>query len=135
MKSGRLAMNVLIDLYNLGIETKATFDFVNKTIEPTEAGSKESLQLMNDYFNWLPEHFRNNNCELTKLEQLKITLWTDFNKTLPYERNQKDRVLKVSALTKWKAEGRKEETIELTQSELIPKNLLGLGKIIRMTEM
>jgi len=35
MKSGRLAVNVLIDLYNLKHEPEATFDFVNKTIKPT----------------------------------------------------------------------------------------------------
>lgn len=134
MKSEHFAVNVLIDLYNLGIEAKATFDFVNKTIEPTEVVSKESLQLMNDYLHWLPEHFKNRNCDLTKLEQLRITLWTDFHNTLPYERNQKDRVFTISALTTWKADGRKDKTIELTQSEVIPMDLLGGEKIPKVHE-
>lgn len=41
MKSGRLSVNVLIDLCNLGLETKATVDFINKTIQPKEPESKE----------------------------------------------------------------------------------------------
>ena len=135
MKSGRLAVNVLIDLYNLGLETKATFDFINETLQPNEAESKESKQLLNDYLDWLPEHFSNHNCDLTKLEKLETTIWTDFDNTLPYERNQKDRIYKVRALTKWKADGRSDEIIEITQSEIIPKKLVDLGKIPRMTEM
>lgn len=46
MKSGHLAVNVLIDLYNLGLETKSTFDFINRTIQPDKAQSKESRQLL-----------------------------------------------------------------------------------------
>lgn len=135
MKSGRLAVNVLIDLYNLGLESKATFDFINKTIQPEKAKSKESRQLMNDYLNWLPEHFKNHNCDLAKLEKLEISIWTDFVNTLPYDRNQKDRIFKVSALTKWKADGHNDEIIEINQSEIFPKKLVGLEKIPRITEM
>ncbi len=135
MKSGRLAVNILIDLYNLGLETKTTFDFINKTIQPDKAESKESRQLLNDYLDWLPDHFANHNCDLTKLEKLEISIWTDFDNTLPYERNQKDRIFKVSALTKWKADGRNVEILEVTQPEIIPKKLVGLEKIPRMTEM
>ena len=76
MKSGRLALNVLIELHNLGIESKATFDFINKSIRPTEAEYLENRQLMDDYLDWLPEHFNNHNCDLTKLEKLEITFWT-----------------------------------------------------------
>jgi len=135
MKSGRLAVNVLIDLYNLGLESKTTFDFINKTIQPDQAESKESRQLMNDYLNWLLEHFQNHNCDLVKLEKLEISIWTDFVNTLPYDRNQNDRIFKVSALTKWKADGRNDEIIEINQSEIFPKKLVGLEKIPRMTEM
>lgn len=135
MKSGRLAINVLIDLYNLGLETRTTFDFINKIIEPIQAESKESRQLLNDYLNWLPEHFQNHNCDLAKLEKLEILIWTDFINTLPNERNQKEKIFKISALTKWKAVGRNDEIIEVTQSEIIPKKLVGLEKIPRMTEM
>jgi len=71
MKSGRLAVNVLIDLYNQKIEPKATFDFINKTIDPTKARTKESNELLNDYLSWLPDHFVRHDCDLTKLEFLK----------------------------------------------------------------
>lgn len=135
MKSGKLAVNVLIDLHNLGLEVKATFDFINKTIIPDEANSEQSRQLMDDYLDWLPEHFKNHNSDLSKVEKLEITLWTDFNNTLPYERNQKDRVFKVSALAKWKSEGGKDEKTEITQSQVIPKELVELKKIPRITEM
>ncbi|MBK9962896.1 MAG: hypothetical protein IPP06_16695 [Saprospiraceae bacterium] len=61
MKSGRLAVNVLIDLYNLKVEPKATFDFITKTILPTEATTKESNELLKDYLSWLPDHFASHN--------------------------------------------------------------------------
>ncbi|UKM66597.1 hypothetical protein GSB9_03187 [Flavobacteriaceae bacterium GSB9] len=135
MKSGRLALNVLIELHNAGIESKATFDFINKSIKPTDAAYMESQQLMNDYLDWLPEHFKNHNCDLTKLEKLEITYWTDFKNTLPYERNQNDRILKVIAKTKWKADGRNEEVIEISQSDLIPKKILELEHIPKLPEL
>lgn len=135
MKSGRLAINVLIELHNLGIESKATFDFISKSIKPIEAEYLESLQLMDDYLDWLPEHFNNHNCDLTKLEKLEITFWTDFKNTLPKERNQNDRIIKVSAKAKWKAIGKNEEIIELSQSEIIPKRMLILDEIPKMTEI
>ena len=71
MKSGGLALNVLIDLNNKGIENKATFDFVNKTIKPKEAESKEGRQLLNDYLNWLSEHFENHGYDLKKMDNMK----------------------------------------------------------------
>jgi hypothetical protein len=58
MKSGRLAVNVLIDLYKIGKENRANFDFINREIKPKEAESKASRELLNDYLNWLPEHFK-----------------------------------------------------------------------------
>lgn len=133
MKSGRLAVNVLIELHNLGIDSKATFNFKNKSIEPKQAETVESRKLMDDYLNWLPEHFMNHNRALDKLEKLEITFWTDFKNTLPYERNRNDRVFKVFANTKWKADGRDEEIIEISQSELIPKKILELEQIPKRT--
>src|SRR5690606_24658948 len=65
MKSGRLAVNVIIELHNAGLESKATFDFINKSIRPTKAESTESRQLMDNYLDWLPEHFKNHNCDLS----------------------------------------------------------------------
>ena len=51
MKSGRLAVNVLINLHKNGKENKATFDFIKKEIKPKEAETKESKELLNDYLN------------------------------------------------------------------------------------
>ncbi len=135
MKSGRLALNVLIELHNVGLESKATFDFINESIKPIDAESMESRQLLDDYLDWLPEHFKNHKCDLTKLDKLEITFWTDFKNTLPYERNRNDRVFKVLAKTKWKANGRNEEVIDISQSELIPKRILELEQIPKRTEI
>ena len=134
MKSGRLAINVLVELYNIRLESKATFDFINKTIQPSTADSKESRQLMVDYLTWLPDHFKKYNCDLTNLEKLEIIIWTDFKNTTPSERNPNDRIFTVSAITNWKANGRDNETVEISQTQIIPKRLLSLDKIPRMTE-
>ena len=135
MKSGRLAVNVLIDLHNLGLEPKAKFDFLNKTIHPEQSLSDESNQLLEDYLKWLPEHFEKHNCNLNGLEKLEITFWTDFNKTVPNDNNQNFRLYKQHALTIWKAEGRSEEVVEIEQSEPIRKEILDSGKIPRITEV
>lgn len=126
MKSGRLAVNVLIDLYNLKIEPKTTFDFVNKTIEPTEARKNESGELLNDYLSWLPDHFLKHNCDLTKVEVLEITIWTDFDnaKTPPGMVNCKE--FTVHTLTKWKVESQDEQITEISQTEIIKENFIKL---------
>jgi len=126
MKSGRLAVNVLIDLYNLGLETKTTFDFINKTIQPDQAESKESRQLINDYFDWLPDHFETHNCDLTKLEKLETTIWIDFDKAFSPPRMNNTIEFTVNALTNWKADGTEEQIVEISQTELIKKNFLKL---------
>jgi hypothetical protein len=100
MKSGRLAVNVLIDLYKLGLETKSTFDFINQTIQPEKAESKESRQLIDDYSSWLPEHFENHNCDLAKLKKLETTIWTDFDKAFSPPRMNDTIEVTVNALTK-----------------------------------
>ena len=81
-KSGRLAVNVIINLYKIGKKNKATFDFIKKEIIPKEAETEGSKQLLKDYLNWLPEHFKKHDCDFTKLEKLEVTIWTDFNKAL-----------------------------------------------------
>tara|TARA_R110002050_G_scaffold87798_2_gene185835 strand:+ start:3630 stop:4028 length:399 start_codon:yes stop_codon:yes gene_type:complete len=131
MKSGRLSVNVLIDLYNLGLETKTTFDFINKTIQPDKAESKESKQLLHDYLDWLPEHFSNHNCVLTKLEKLETTIWTDFDSAISPPKMNDTIEFAVNAVTIWKADGREEQTIEISQSELIKRKFLKL----RLPEM
>lgn len=126
MKSGRLAVNVLIDLYNLKLEPKATFDFINTNILPAEAMTKESNELLKDYLTWLPDHFAAHNSDLTKLERLEITIWTDFDKAItpPGMSNCKEFI--VHTTTKWKADGRDEQTIEISQTEVIQENFIKL---------
>ena len=126
MKSERLAVNVLIDLYNLKLEPKATFDFINRNILPTEAMTKESNELLKDYMSWLPDHFKAHNCDLTKLEIFEITIWTDFDKAItpPGMSNCKEFVVRTK--TKWKADERDEETIEISQTEIIKENFIKL---------
>lgn len=126
MISGRLALNVLIDLYNLQIEAKATFDLINKTICPANAESKESQQLLRDYSNWLPGHFSNHNCDLTKIEKLEITFWADLNKAVTPNGMSNSKEFTVHALTKWKAQNKADEIIEISQTEIIKENFLKL---------
>ena len=125
-KSGLLAVNVLIDLHNLGLETKTRFDFINKSIQPTQAESKGSKQLLNDYLDWLPEHFENHNCDLTKLEKLETIIWVDFDKAFSPPSMNDAIEFTVNTVTKWKADGRDEEIIEISQTELIKKTFLKL---------
>ncbi len=126
MKSGRLAVNILIDLHNLGLATKTTFDFIKNTIHPDQAESKESQQLLNDYSDWLPDHFKNQNCDLSKLEQLEVTIWTDFDKAFSPPRMNNALEFTVNSLTIWKVDGRENQTVEISQTELIKKNFLKL---------
>ena len=119
-------MNVLIDLFNLNIEPKATFDFINKTINPTNAESKESKKLFKDYLSWLPIHFLNHNCDLTKLEKLEITFWAELHQTTTPKGMSNTKEFIVHAITKWKAENKDDEIIEISQTEMIKENYLKL---------
>lgn len=127
MKSGRLSINVLIGLHNLNIYPNATFDFINKTILPIEAETKESQKVLSDYLNWLPEHFANHDCDPDKLEKLEINIWTDFNvaKTPPGMSNSKE--ITIYSKTIWKADQRMEETIEISLKEIVKESYLRLG--------
>lgn len=126
VKSGRLAVNVLIDLYKIEMETKATFNFLKKEIEPKEAISKESQKLMDDYVSWIPEHFINHNCDITKLEKLLTSIWINFDSRRTPPRMNDTIEFVVNAKTIWKAEGREEQTIEIKQTELVKKVYLNL---------
>ncbi len=126
-KSGRLAVNVIINLYKIGKENKATFDFIKKEIIPKEAETEGSKQLLKDYLNWLPEHFKKHDCDFTKLEKLEVTIWTDFNKALIPFRMNKTKQFELYTLTKWKADGRDEQIIKIFQTELINEYYLNTG--------
>ena len=126
-KSGRLAVNVLIDLHKKGLETKATFDFVRQSIAPTEANSKESKKLLTDYLDWLPDHFKRHDCDLSKLEKLDITISIDFGKVITPPRMNDEVEFQVVTSTNWKADGREEQKIEIKQTEVINRVFLKLG--------
>jgi hypothetical protein len=126
-KSGRLAFNVLIHLNNLTLKPSATFDFVNKTIQPEEAISKESKKLLNDYLGWLPTHFKNHNCDLNKLEKLTIVISTDFDKAFYPQGMNKAKQICLQTRTNWKADNRDEEVIEITLNEIVDDYYLKTG--------
>jgi len=118
-KSGKLALNVLIHLNILKLKPSATFDFVNKTIQPEEAITKESKKLLNDYLDWLPEHFKNHNCDLDKLEKLTINISADFDKAFYPPGINKAKQISIKTNTNWKVNNRDEETIEITLNEIV----------------
>ncbi len=126
-RSGKLAFNVVAHLNNRNLNPSATFDFIKKTILPTEAISNESKQLLNDYLDWLPSHFKNHNCNLDKLEKLSITITADFDKAFEPPRMNYCKQISVSTQTVWKADGKDEQTIEVSQEELVENNFLKVG--------
>ena len=127
MRSSKLALNVLIAMKNRGFKPIVKFDFLNKTIEPIEAVSKESTQLLNDYIDWLPNHCLNHNCDLDKLEQLQITIWIDFDKAFTPKRMSKIKQITVQTETRWKATDKSEEIINISQEEIINERYLLTG--------
>lgn len=124
MKSNRLAINVLIDLYNKGFETKADFDFINKTIEPKEADYKESRQLLSDYLDWLPDHFDKHNCDLAGLEFLQIRIWTDFTNAIVPQKMNDSIEFTINTETKWKTFDKELQLIDISQTEIIKRSYL-----------
>lgn len=127
MKSPKLAINVLIDLNNKGLEPIACFDFISKHIAPKHAETKDSLQLLNDYIDWLPKHFINHNCDLSRIEKLQIHLWTDFYNAETPPRMSNYRIIQVKTKTIWKAYGREEMILEISQGEIIKDTSIKYG--------
>lgn len=127
MKSPKLAVNVLIALKNSGVKPIAEFDFINKTIQPKEAISKESMQLLNDYVEWLPEHCKRHNCDFAKLEKLQLIIWIDFDKAFTPERMSNSKQICVQTETRWKAADKNEEIISIVQNEIFKEQYLKTG--------
>lgn len=126
-KSGKLAFNVLFHLNNRNLTPSATFDFIKKTIHPTDAINYESKLLLNDYLDWLPSHFINHNCDLDKLEKLSITISAGFDKAYEPPGMNYCKQIRVSTLTLWKADEKEEQTIEVSRDELVGNNFLKIG--------
>ncbi|UXP33052.1 hypothetical protein N6H18_03655 [Reichenbachiella agarivorans] len=125
MKSPKQSFNVLVELANLGLEPKATFDFLKGTIEPNEAISDSSKQLLNDYMDWLPEHCLKHNCDPENLMRLEITIWTNFNNPTTSEHNKNHLILSIHTNTNWQVKGKEEQQIDITELEGIDRrNLL-----------
>jgi hypothetical protein len=119
MKSQQLALNILIDLYNRGLESIVTFNFTESTIKPEKAESKASRQLMEDYLDWLPDHFNNHNCDLVKLQKLEITTWIEFDNAFTPPRMSDMIQFDFHARTKWKADDKEEQAFEIYQTEIV----------------
>ena len=126
-RSSELAFNVLIHLNKLKLGSSATFDFINKTIQPEEAISKGSKILFDDYLHWLPTHFKNHNCDLDKLEKLTIFISADFEKAFYPRGMNKAKEICLSAKAKWKAINRDEEIIDISINEIVDDYYLLTG--------
>ncbi len=127
MKSGRLAINVLIDLNNIGKPTEFKIDFISKNISPEESISDHSQQLMIDYLDWLPEHLRNHNCDEHLLEKLEIKMWADFNSASSPQGMKSDIEIQIHCQAEWKVSGRNENIIDMSQAEIISKRFIRNG--------
>lgn len=127
MKSGRLAINVLIDLNNLGKPTEFSIDFIKKNISPKESISDRSHQLMLDYLDWLPEHLKNHNCDYHLLEKLEIKMWADLNGAFSPPGMSNDLEVQINCQTKWKISGRNEIVLDISQAEVISKKNIQNG--------
>ena len=68
-KSGQLAINVLIDLYKLGIENKAIFSFIDKTIN-----KKVQYTNKTNYLDLICEPVKASIEDIENFEQFKKTL-------------------------------------------------------------
>jgi len=127
IKSHRYAVNVLIDLYKLNLEAKASFDFFNLSILPLEANTERANELMGHYNGWLPDHFEKHNCDISKLEKIETTVWIDFEIGFTPEGINDSIQIEVNALTIWQADGRAEKEIYINQSEMLRKTYLEFG--------
>ena len=117
--SGKLAVNVIINLHNRGIEAKATFDILNNEIKPVEAISERSKKLLHDYCGWLPNHLLNHECDITKLETLQISIWADFKSAFSPNNMENTRQYELYAQAKWKLIEKNQQVTNISQTELI----------------
>lgn len=126
-RSGRLAVNVLFELKKNNFDSEVTFQFINNVISPEIAVSKRSIELFEDYKDWLPNHFKSHNCDLSKLEKLDITLSIDFENATTPETMSNCTEFSITAKTIWKAKTKPEELIKIEQKELVKSTLLIQG--------
>lgn len=126
-KSPKYAVNILIDLHNKQVETKVTFDFLKKNIEPKIAVTKSSQRLLSDYCDWLPIHCGNHNCDANDLEMLQTELWADFETSFSPPNMGEMIQLDVCTHTRWKIKNREERAFKICQSEVISKGFLKKG--------
>jgi hypothetical protein len=124
LKSGVFAIDILIHLKHNHNISSATFDFVSKTIHPDEANTTDSRQLLKDYLEWLPNHFLRHNCDIDKLEKLTIEISCDFDKAFTPPKMSNARQISIKSKTAWKADGRPEEVIDISQDEVLDKMFL-----------
>ena len=126
-KSGKLAFNYLIDLNNNGLISKANFDFISKTVTPNLTTNKNVNQLIKDYSDWLPIHFKNHNCNIEKLNKLEIKFSIDLENLNKIPSMQDTVEIELKALVTWQAFDKEEKTIELNNKEVIKGSFLKTG--------
>jgi len=127
MKSPKQSFNVLVELENLGLEPKATFDFLTGTIEPKEAITNSSKLLLNHYMDWLPEHCLKHECDLNNLIKLQITIRTNFQTAATPRGMNKAKELVIESETIWQAQDKPEQTIRISHIEVMDAKFTRTG--------
>lgn len=127
MKSSSLAMNVLVKLNNEGMQPVAVFDFINGSIEPKEARTKEGKGLLEDYLSWLPEHLKKHNCDRDILEALVIEVSAGIDEAVipPGMSNCLEIVVKTK--TNWKLKDEEPRELRKAQREIMKSQILRNG--------
>lgn len=128
-KSQQLAINTLINLHNIGCDSVAIFNFINKSVKPIEAETKENEELLNDYADWLIEHCYNHNCNPMNLEKLSIRISTDFENPKKSEHNKNHKIFTIYAKIQWKVKNKNEQEQTVGISVARHKKYLVLNNI------
>ncbi|RYE26513.1 MAG: hypothetical protein EOP51_00150 [Sphingobacteriales bacterium] len=126
LKTGKPVFNVLLHLKNIGLQPVASFDFLERTITPTEALTPSCKIMFQDYLDWLPDHCMTHKCDIDKLEKLQITVGVDFELAVPVK-YKRQCVVKIWSKTYWKADGRDENDIFIEVEEVMDKKFLEKG--------
>ena len=123
-KSGRIALNSVIDLYQIGKKTRVTFDFIQNSISPIEAESVGAKELMNDYLEWLPKHFETHNCNLALLKKLEINISVDFTTAKQPHRMPGVLEFQVFGKVTWKTNKEGTQVLEISNLELMKESFM-----------
>ncbi|MEQ9062768.1 MAG: hypothetical protein RIE58_01230 [Vicingaceae bacterium] len=127
MKSGALAFNVLVQLKEKGLEPKATFDFLNDSIFPEGANTREARSLISDYRSWLPDHLSNHNCDPEILEKLMIEVSANLAEAVQPKGMSYALQFTIKSETTWKIKDDVEKKLLKEQVEVLKSQYLKTG--------